>query len=490
MNVAIYARVSTDAQAEQGYSLGAQITDCTAKAKELGGTIIKEYVDDGYSGAYLERPALELLREALRAKMFQAVVCYDVDRLSRNLSHQLLVTEEIEKSGASLVFVKSDYQSTPEGRMFYAIKGAFAGYEREKIKERTARGKLAMMKQGKVVADSHVYGYDFDKENRCYVVNPLEARNINKIFELYTDGYGGITAILRWMNEHMDEYPPPNGTNWALASIHNILRRDMYTGKWYAHKIHHTKTGAKKEKKTVRPKSEWVEMSCPRIVSDEVFLEAQRILKRNNTFDFKREKRSHLGAGLLYCLQCGHRLYVQTGYGGKSYYMCKRKDSKVGETKGCGARQMQCDTVDEAIWEMLREICQSPDTLKRYIASMGAVDHDKHEDESAKREKRLAKIKAERKSVMAWFSQQLLTHEEATERLEALKRAEEQLMRENMPSPSTNAQMDCEAVCEAVASCSKEARIRLVRKIIHKIDILRTDKSKGNYHLTIKIHFA
>jgi putative hemolysin len=213
-------------------------------------------------------------------------------------------------------------------------------------------------------------------------------------------------------------------------------------------------------------------------------------LKRNNTFDFKREKRSHLGAGLLYCLQCGHRLYVQTGYGGKSYYLCKRKDSKVGETKGCGARQMQCDIVDEAIWELLREICQSPDTLKRYIASMGAVDHDKHEYEFAKREKRLAKIKAERKSVMAWFSQQLLTHEEATERLEALKKAEEQLIRDNMPSPSTNAQMDCAAVCEAVASCSKEARIRLVRKIIHKIDILRTDKSKGNYHLTIKIHFA
>jgi site-specific DNA recombinase len=181
MNVAIYARVSTDIQAEQGYSLGAQITDCTAKAKELGGTIIKEYVNDGYSGAYLERPALQDMREAIRSKMFQMVVCYDVDRLSRNLSHQLLVTEEIEKSGASLVFVKSDYQSTPEGRMFYAIKGAFAGYEREKIKERTARGKLAMMKQGKVVADSHVYGYDFDKENRCYVANPLEARNINKI---------------------------------------------------------------------------------------------------------------------------------------------------------------------------------------------------------------------------------------------------------------------------------------------------------------------
>jgi site-specific DNA recombinase len=109
MNVAIYARVSTDMQAEQGYSLGAQVEDCTAKAKELGATMIKEYVDDGYSGAYLERPALESMREALRSGLFQAVVCYDVDRLSRNLSHQLIITEDIEKNGATLHFVKSNY---------------------------------------------------------------------------------------------------------------------------------------------------------------------------------------------------------------------------------------------------------------------------------------------------------------------------------------------------------------------------------------------
>jgi site-specific DNA recombinase len=375
--------------------------------------------------------------------------------------------------------------------MFYAIRGAFAGYEREKIKERTARGKLAIMKQGKVVADSRVYGYDFDKENRCYTVNQLEAKNVNKIFKLYTNGYGGTTLILRWMNAHLDEYPPPNGTHWALSSVYKILSREMYTGKFYIHKVKHTKISAKKAKSTIRPQEEWIEMSCPRIIPDEVYQEACRIRRKNKSFDFRQEKRPHLGAGLLYCLRCGHRLYVQSGYRGTSYYLCKRKDSKMGDTKGCGARQMNCDTVDEAIWELLREICQSPDTLKRYIASTDVTNHEKHKDESAKREKRLAKIKAERKSIMAWFSQQLLTHEEATERLTALKKAEEQLIQENIPSQPTSPQMDYEAVCEAVANCSKEARIRLVRKIVQRIDILRTDTNrKGNYQLTIKVHFS
>ena len=115
MNAAVYARVSTDLQAEKGYSLQTQIEACTQKAKEMGAVAIKTYVDDGYSGSYLERPALDKLRDALDAKLYDMVVIYDQDRLSRTLSHQLLLTEEIEKSGAQLVFVSSEYKRTPEG---------------------------------------------------------------------------------------------------------------------------------------------------------------------------------------------------------------------------------------------------------------------------------------------------------------------------------------------------------------------------------------
>lgn len=94
MNAAIYARVSTAAQAEHGYSLETQIEACKQKALSLGATSIKEYIDDGYSGAYLERPALDDLRDALAAKLHDYVIIYDTDRLARDTMLLLLVMQE------------------------------------------------------------------------------------------------------------------------------------------------------------------------------------------------------------------------------------------------------------------------------------------------------------------------------------------------------------------------------------------------------------
>ena len=96
---AIYCRVSTDTQAEQGYSISDQIRSCHAHAAKLGLITTKEseYIDDGYSGEYLERPALDRLRCEIRAKRIKNVIIYDPDRLSRNLTNQLLIADEIEK---------------------------------------------------------------------------------------------------------------------------------------------------------------------------------------------------------------------------------------------------------------------------------------------------------------------------------------------------------------------------------------------------------
>jgi site-specific DNA recombinase len=491
MNVAIYARVSTDMQAEQGYSLGAQVADCTAKAKELGATIIKEYVDDGYSGAYLERPALQAMREALRQKMYQAIVCYDVDRLSRNLSHQLLITEDIEKSGAKLVFVKSDYQNTAEGKLFYAMKGAFGVYEREKFRERSMRGRLEMLRKGMVIEDSHVYGYDFDKENHCYVINPIEAENVKAIYKLYLNHFGGVPTITKYLNEHIDEYPPIKQA-WSFSIVHDILHREMYTGKFYSNRIYHYRTGLKTEKKVIRPKEEWVEMTCPAIISREDYEEAKKIAGRNRSFDYHQRKKPFLLQGMLYCGQCGKMINVTRGSKNTPRYVCHR-GTNHGWSRGCGAKSMICKAVDEAFWQLLVSICKSPAKLKAYVeVSMPTADN-KEAVESKKRQAKLEKIKAERKSVMTWFSKQLLTHDEATERLEAIKKAETKLLKENVPSPSQSPQMDYQKACEAVMNCdvSTESRRNIVLKLIDRVEIMRTDNAVGikNYKLSINIHF-
>jgi site-specific DNA recombinase len=490
MNVAIYARVSTDAQAKYGYSLGAQIEDCTEKAKEMGATLIKEYIDDGYSGAYLDRPALVALREAVRQKLFHAVVCYDVDRLSRDLSHQLLITEDIERVGAKLVFVKGDYENSPEGKLFYAIKGAFAGYEREKFRERTTRGRLAVLQKGQVIEDSHVFGFDYDKKTRSYIINEDEAKVVRRIFELYLEGVGGISFITLWLNEHAGDYPSPRGLGWSKSVIHEILKRQMYTGKFYSNRIYHQKVGIKKEKKTIRPQSEWIEMRCPAIITQEQFQEAQKMLKSNRTKDYHKNRQPYLLQSIAYCGLCGHRLSIRQSKGVSRYVCWINSDKEKRTTSKCGARTMICEAIDEAFWEILNELCQSPEILRKYVQK---TEPPPLKDFTAKRERQLAKIKAERKATLEWFSRQLLTHDEATIKLQELKKQENRLLQDNIADMRKKKSIDFEATCKAVSECklSPSARRSLVLKIVDKVVLTRTDKGKGksNYTINMQIYF-
>jgi site-specific DNA recombinase len=173
---AVYVRVSTEDQARHGYSLQAQVEACRARAEALGASDVKVFADEGVSGALLARPGLNALREAVRSRAAALVVVWDPDRLSRNLSHQLLLTEEIEQARVRLEFVNFEWKSTPEGQLFYALRGAIAQYEKEKIRERTGRGRLQKARQGKLPAAFRPYGYDYDPGASLLVVKPEEAQ--------------------------------------------------------------------------------------------------------------------------------------------------------------------------------------------------------------------------------------------------------------------------------------------------------------------------
>jgi site-specific DNA recombinase len=353
-----------------------------------------------------------------------------------------------------------------------------------------------MLRKGMVINDSHVYGYDFDKETRSYQANPIEAQNVKEIFRLYLDMRIGVPKLTNWLNAHTEQYPPPNGRTWSISTIHDILRREMYTGKFYSHKIYHARTGLKAEKKIIRPQNEWVEMSCPAIISREVYESAQALMEKNKKYSHKPNHHPYLLQGLAYCGKCGQMLSTRrSGSQNVARYMCWRHSNVTGSHPGCGAKSMLCEPIDEVFWALLEAICKSPEKLEAYV-KQSAPDSGEysHALEEQKRQKKIDKIKAERKSVMLWFSQQLITHEEATERLEALKKTESKLMQENIPVKPKASQMDYRAVCEAVAVCAKNAQVRqnLVRKIVEKVEIARTDDSIGakNYKLDIRIHFA
>ena len=131
--IAIYARVSTDEQALHGASLMTQVAECRKHIGPTTETII-EFIDPGESGITLDRPQLVALREQIGHGVIQRLVILDPDRLSRKLVHQLLLTEEFERAGVSLEFVNFEWEQTPEGRLFYSLRGAVAEFEREKIR--------------------------------------------------------------------------------------------------------------------------------------------------------------------------------------------------------------------------------------------------------------------------------------------------------------------------------------------------------------------
>jgi site-specific DNA recombinase len=189
---AIYARVSSDRQKEDH-----TITSQTAALKEYAQThdylVPAEWVfeDEGYSGATLERPGLEALRDLTARGEIQAVLVYSPDRLSRKYSYQVLLAEELQRCGVTLVFLKAPAAETAEDRLLEQFQGMIAEYERAQILERSRRGKRHKAQAGVVsVLSGAPYGYRYIKKSDTaeayYEVIEAEAEVVRTVFDLYT----------------------------------------------------------------------------------------------------------------------------------------------------------------------------------------------------------------------------------------------------------------------------------------------------------------
>ena len=196
MRAALYARVSTDEQAEK-YGLSSQLTELGELAAKKSFTVPEgaEFVDDGYSGATLDRPALDRLREAVRARAFDVVLVHDPDRLSRKLAHQLLLVEELERAGVGLEYFTTPREDTPEGRLLLNVKGVVAEYEREKIRERTTRGKKQKARSKLVPTGPWPYGYRLDT-TRPGGLGVHLMRSTMDLVDYQKNPHGGTTLVL------------------------------------------------------------------------------------------------------------------------------------------------------------------------------------------------------------------------------------------------------------------------------------------------------
>ncbi|HZE14818.1 MAG TPA: recombinase family protein, partial [Mycobacterium sp.] len=223
MRAGLYARVSTERQAERG-TIGSQLALLREHIAAAGDELAGEYVDDGHSGARLDRPGLDALRDAAEAGLIERVWCLSPDRLARAYAYQVLVLDELDRFGVSVVFTDSPGLAAddPQAILLTQVQGVIAEYEKAKIAERYRRGKLFRARAGEVVTWKASYGYRRIARSAAtgaahHEVYEPEAAVVRRIF---TDRAAGTTVreICRRLNA--DGVPSPTGKpTWGHSTL-------------------------------------------------------------------------------------------------------------------------------------------------------------------------------------------------------------------------------------------------------------------------------
>jgi len=205
MRVAIYARVSTQRQA-QTQTIEQQVERLRAYVQQQGWTLREEqiFLDDGYSGAELNRPGLDQLRDQAGGGELDRVILTAPDRLARNYVHQMVLLEELEGQGCQVEFLERPMSQDPHDQLLLQIRGAVAEYERTLIAERMRRGRQARYRAGVLLPWTKApYGYqvqpDRPRDPTGVQMNQAEAVVVREMFAFYlqedTSLYGLVTHL-------------------------------------------------------------------------------------------------------------------------------------------------------------------------------------------------------------------------------------------------------------------------------------------------------
>ena len=379
MKVALYARVSSEAQEARG-TIGSQLEVLRARVGAEGHELVAEFCDDGYSGARLNRPGLDALRDQAEAGAFDAVWCLSPDRLARAYAYQVLILDELEQFGVRVLFSDAPpLEDDPQARLLTQVQGVIAEYERAKISERNRRGRLFRARAGEMVTWKAPYGYrriprDATGPARLEVFEP-EAAMVRRIYDDYVNGGLSIRHIMRALNT--EQIPTPTGkAEWWHSTLCRILTNEAYVGRVYFNQTEtiptNTATNSGRRRSTTqrrRPREEWIEITCPPILDDAIFEAAQRVSRDNSKWSPRNlHDEAWLLRGLVRCGPCdmclnSHKLGRNTDTVHR-YYTCRNKArSGVPGQQRCPERSVRADVLDAFVFAQVKTALLRPNML-------------------------------------------------------------------------------------------------------------------------------
>ena len=366
MKAAIYCRVSTDDQEREGTSLQTQLEACLDYCQQKGYTVPHQF-SEAYSGLTLDRPKLNELRDLIRTGDIDVIVIYCLDRLSRDPTHGVILTQELEKFNVTLEAVTETVDSTELGKLISYIRGFASKLEAEKIRERTMRGKLAHLKNGRLPQGTGIgiYGYKWDKTTGRRLIIDREAEIVRKIFSM---AINGISTNQIAISLNKSDVRTKSGSVWYPLTIRRILNNRTYTGKTY---FGQTKR-ISKTKVEAQPQDNWILLPdiTPPIITDEIFNQAQEALSQAKQSRPLKPNTPYLLSGFMKCSQCGSTIGGTTLNGKYKYYQCRGARPTATRGKICYAGYIKADEVEGFVWERLVKLLSSPLTLLSMFTNM------------------------------------------------------------------------------------------------------------------------
>ena len=345
-NVFLYVRVSTQEQANEGYSIDEQIERLKNYCKAHKWSIIKIYTDAGYSGATTDRPALKEMLCDIKKGKCDLVLVYKLDRLSRSQKDTLsLIEDHFLASNVDFISMTENFDtSSPFGRAMIGILSVFAQLEREQIKERMGMGKQGRAKDGKWHGGGYIpIGYDY-KDGEL-VKNEYEAMQIREIHELFQSGMA-FHAIERLFDKkgYVQKYG-----KWQTKRIKNAILNELYVGK-------------------IKYNGQIYDGTHEPIIDKKTFEKSVALYNSKDFSHYKNNGRTSYLGSLVYCKRCGARYsaYIVSDkrHGTRySYYTCysRRKSAKnMIIDPNCKNKIYRREELDKIIFDEISKLSNDP----------------------------------------------------------------------------------------------------------------------------------
>ena len=423
--IAIYCRVSTEEQSENGYSIDEQERLLEEWCKKMGYVIYKCYSDRGISGKNIkDRPALKELLSDAKAGKFDMVISWKINRVSRKLEDVLKIVNLLEKNNITFKSYSEPFETdTPAGRMQFQMMALIGEFERGTIAQNVKMGMIAKAKSGNWCG-GRVLGYDLVPNNspeeekkgkNKLKINEKEAEIVRFIFNEYSKGKG-YKAITNQINKL--GYKTKKGNDFSVGSIRDILTNPVYIGEI---RYNVRQNWSEKRRRNINPNPIRVKGKHEAIIDRELWDKVQLILESKKGKPSRIYDGEYPLTGILRCPKCGAGMGISRttntlADGSKkriAYYCCGNWKNKG--TSVCNSNTIRVDKANEYVFKKIEELVSNEAMIKAVVKNINKERKDKVKP--AKRllgdiDKELEKLDKRKRKIFEAYEDDILTKEE------------------------------------------------------------------------------